>query len=68
MKEDLLILSSDGLYNMVPETSILAILKGPETIEEKTKALVNAALKAGGEDNITIVLAHIKEILLESGE
>ena len=68
MKEDLLILSSDGLYNMVPETSILAILKGPETIEEKTKALVNAALRAGGEDNITIVLAHIKEILFKSGE
>ena len=68
MKEDFLILASDGLYNMVSETSILTILKGPETIEEKTKALVNAALKSGGEDNITIVLAHVKEVLLKSGE
>jgi len=62
-KNDLLILSTDGLHKMVSEKEILSTLNAPTPIEDKTKALVRAALDSGGKDNITIVMAKIKQKL-----
>ena len=62
-KNDLLILSTDGLHKMVSEKKILSTLNAPTSIEDKTKALVRAALDSGGKDNITIVMAKIKQNL-----
>jgi len=52
---DLLLLSSDGLHDGVPEEAIADILNSKHRIEEKLDALVDAALSAGGRDNITVV-------------
>ncbi len=62
-KNDLIILSTDGMYKMVKEQNILQILKLKTTLGEKIEALMNLALISGGEDDITLVFAHIKEVL-----
>jgi len=62
-KNDLLILSTDGLHKMVSKKIFLSIVNAQTSIEDKTKALTKAALDSGGKDNITIVLAKINQTL-----
>jgi protein phosphatase len=59
---DVFIICSDGLTTMVDDTSILAIVqKNSASLDKAVRALVDAANKGGGEDNITIVLFEIGE-------
>jgi protein phosphatase len=59
---DVFIICSDGLTTMVDDTSILAIVqKNSASLDKAARALVDAANKGGGEDNITIVLFEIGE-------
>lgn len=56
--EDILLLCSDGLTNMVEEEEILQICEQhPENMEALTQGLVECALSHGGTDNITVVAA-----------
>jgi len=55
---DSLLLCSDGLYNMVPATDILASVKGTEPLANKCQSLIDAANAHGGNDNITVVMAE----------
>jgi len=59
LANDMLLLSSDGLHNQVPEQDIADILGGNGSLEDKPDLLVEAALAAGGRDNITVVAAKI---------
>jgi protein phosphatase len=60
--EDRLILCSDGLSDMVPETEIRDLLTSyPEDPERAARALVSAALDAGGQDNVTVVIVDVRE-------
>ena len=59
-QNDYLLLCSDGLTNMVSEENILAIVESDQTLEAKTKQLINAANDAGGADNITVLLIHFE--------
>jgi len=56
---DLILLSSDGLHDMVPEETIEVILNSKINLKEKLKELVSAALNVGGRDNITAVAAEV---------
>jgi PPM family protein phosphatase len=58
---DLFMLCSDGLTTMVGDEDILGAIDRAETLEQTTKALVKAANRAGGEDNITVVLFSLAE-------
>lgn len=59
---DRFVLCSDGLSDMVPETRMQSILTShPEDAEKTARALVSAALKAGGADNVTVVIVDVKE-------
>ncbi|HEX2109031.1 MAG TPA: Stp1/IreP family PP2C-type Ser/Thr phosphatase [Rubrobacteraceae bacterium] len=59
---DRLLLCSDGLSDMVPENSMLDLLTSyPEDTEKTVQALVQAALDAGGADNITVVVVDVRE-------
>jgi PPM family protein phosphatase len=59
---DRLLLCSDGLSDMVPEPGMLRILTShPEDPEKATRALVSAALEAGGADNVTVVLVDVRQ-------
>jgi protein phosphatase len=59
LSEDLFLLCSDGLTNMVRDDQIREILCSDINIHRKAEALVETANVAGGEDNITVVLAFI---------
>lgn len=58
-KDDIYILCSDGLTDMVEDAQIEAILKGRKKLQDTAKALFEAAMKNGGRDNATIVLVHV---------
>jgi serine/threonine protein phosphatase PrpC len=55
---DVLLLCSDGLTDMISNSTITAILNSDENLSAKGKALIQAANDAGGKDNITAVLVH----------
>ena len=54
LKEDILVLTSDGLTNMVTDEEIYNIVT--DNIEVATDKLVNKANEAGGLDNITVIV------------
>jgi PPM family protein phosphatase len=58
---DLFMLCSDGLTTMVGDEAIVAAIERAETLEVATKTLVRAANRAGGEDNVTVVLFSLAE-------
>ncbi len=59
---DRVLLCSDGLSDMVAEARISEILiESPDDPERAARGLVSAALEAGGNDNITVVVVDVKE-------
>ncbi len=59
---DRILLCSDGLSDMVSETGISEILaESPDDPERAARALLSAALDAGGNDNITVVVVDVME-------
>ena len=55
---DRLLLCTDGLTDMVPDGEIAAALGRPAPPQEQAQGLVDAALRRGGKDNVTVVVAH----------
>jgi PPM family protein phosphatase len=63
---DLFLICSDGLTDMVDDGTIIeAIERHRDDLDEAAKALVGAANRVGGEDNITVLLV---EVGAEAGE
>lgn len=68
---DRLILCSDGLSSMVPDGDIETIATQSSTAQICTDNLVDAALAAGGADNVTVVVVdivndgHLKRLALK---
>jgi protein phosphatase len=56
--DDLFLLCSDGLSDMLPDAAIAQILLGHTALEGTSQALIAAANDAGGRDNISVVLAR----------
>ena len=56
MEGDRMLLCTDGLTAMLTETQIREILSATPSVEDATKQLVRAANRAGGVDNITVVV------------
>jgi len=65
---DRLLLCSDGLTGMLSEGQIQAILEAATSAQEAADRLVRAANRAGGVDNITVVVLAIAEGEPEDGE
>ncbi len=57
--DDLFLLCSDGLSDMLEDQQIHEILCADTDIEHKTENLIESAKAAGGLDNITVVLVAI---------
>lgn len=53
-KDDIIVMTSDGLTNMVEERKIYEIIRN--NFENSDEMLVNMANEAGGVDNITVVI------------
>lgn len=59
---DVWLVCSDGLYNMVPDTAIAEILKEARDDESAAEELLQLALENGGTDNITFVIGRVTEV------
>jgi serine/threonine protein phosphatase PrpC len=59
--EDVILICSDGLTDMLTEEQISAILAGESEPEAACRRLVTEANGRGGKDNITVIVAHVKE-------
>ena len=57
--EDVLLLCSDGLSNMVSDNEISEILRSNLDVQDKADELIERAKKNGGIDNITVVVIQI---------
>ncbi|MCQ9209727.1 Stp1/IreP family PP2C-type Ser/Thr phosphatase [Granulicatella seriolae] len=57
--QDIVLLCSDGLSNMLSIEEIQTILTNVSGLEQQAQEAINAANQAGGRDNITIALAKI---------
>jgi protein phosphatase len=55
---DLILFCSDGLHGPVPDGQIASILRENLGLAACAKALISAALTAGGPDNVTVILAR----------
>lgn len=56
---DTYLLCSDGLHGLISDHDIARILRDPKgSLEAQADALVDAALQAGGSDNIGVILAR----------
>ncbi len=58
---DRVLVCSDGLCGLVMNPHIEAILNSCETLDEALDELIKAAHAAGGNDNITVILADVVE-------
>ncbi len=66
---DLFLICSDGLTDMVDDATIIdAIERNREDLDEAAKALVGAANRVGGEDNITVLLVEFGEDAQETAD
>ena len=57
--QDQFLLCSDGLTDMVPDKLIQQTLQASRLLEQKLDELIEMALKAGGTDNITVVVLSV---------
>jgi serine/threonine protein phosphatase PrpC len=58
LPEDIILVCSDGLTDMVNSAVIADVLRNPGTLKAKAAKLIEHANEAGGNDNITVVLAR----------
>ena len=57
-RDDVLLLCTDGLYNMVPTETLQTILSSNTSAESACRKLVDLANENGGKDNITLIVSH----------
>ena len=59
---DVILLCSDGLTSMISEAQVSEILREAGGLEQAGRALIAAANRAGGRDNITVVLLRLEDV------
>jgi protein phosphatase len=57
---DQILLCTDGLTDLVTDASILEVLSTAKTVADACRVLVDLALKAGGRDNVTVLLGRYR--------
>ena len=60
LDHDIFLLCSDGLTDMVEDSLIQRILSSAAPLQQKADGLIEAALAAGGSDNVTVVLCQVE--------
>jgi len=57
-RDDVLLLCTDGLYDMVPDDKLQELLSTNASAEKTCRKLVDLANENGGSDNITVIVSH----------
>lgn len=65
--DDIYLMCSDGLSDMVPDAGIANILRTADTLAQKADQLVALANANGGRDNITVLLVQVGVALEKRG-
>ena len=60
--DDLFLVCSDGLTSMVSESRIKELLTAAEDLDARGRSLIAAANRAGGRDNITVILFRLDDV------
>jgi len=55
-KNQILLMTTDGLYEVVKEQKVIEYLSEKKSIRKMTQLMVNDAVKSGGKDNITLLM------------
>lgn len=55
-KDDIILMCSDGLTNMIEDDNIRIIMQGQRDVVEKAEELVKVANNNGGKDNIAVII------------
>ncbi len=58
-KNDILLICSDGLFNMLNEDEICEVFKKESSMKTCTKTLIDMANEKGGFDNITVIAVKL---------
>ena len=58
LPQDLFLLCSDGLTDMMDDHELLMLASTPVSLEEKANLLIDTANTFGGRDNISVVLVQ----------
>jgi protein phosphatase len=61
INNDILLLCTDGLSNMITDENMLDIILSSRHSDAACDSLISAANAMGGEDNITAVIGYIKK-------
>lgn len=59
--EDVFLLCSDGLTSMLNDEQVRDLINGASSLEAATRALIDEANRAGGRDNITVILFQVED-------
>tara|TARA_R110000751_G_scaffold91266_3_gene179125 strand:- start:343310 stop:345067 length:1758 start_codon:yes stop_codon:yes gene_type:complete len=60
---DLFIFTSDGVHEFLPSKTLIVLLQKQElSLEQRAKSIVDAAIKAGSNDNVTCLLVFVKSL------
>jgi len=59
-RHDRFLVCSDGLWGAVEDQVILNLIRGGDTLEKTCDGLIEAAVKLGSDDDITVVLAEVE--------
>jgi protein phosphatase len=60
LNHDIFLLCTDGLTDLVNDSQIQSVLLSPSPVQQKVERLIEAALLAGGKDNVTVVLCEVQ--------
>lgn len=60
LPKDLLVISSDGLFNSIPPKQVKAILSNTQSLKEKSEFILEQTLKAGANDNVSCILIGVE--------
>lgn len=60
LADDIYLLCSDGLSDMLDDESIAQLIDGRDSLQDIGDALVDAANEAGGKDNIAVILVRVR--------
>jgi protein phosphatase len=56
---DVYLMCSDGLSDMLSDSSIASLLRANDSLSVAGQSLINSANEAGGRDNISVILVRV---------
>jgi protein phosphatase len=56
---DRVLLCSDGVHSLLPDTELAALVTAPGPLDDICQKIVEAVKREGGTDNLTVILVEV---------